>query len=237
MQNAKVEEFLKLYAQLENGIRQRFDVPREKEYKSSLYWAENQPGFPVLPHVLQTFRRTRNLLDHPESCEGDFPVIPTDALISVLKEALRTIDAPKRAEEIGVRFGDICCASMNDRVLPIMRIMEERSFTHIPILEDKRVIGIFSENTLLSHMIRNEISLIDDSTTFEEMAELLPIEAHASETFGFIARNALAAEVSAKFQASFAKGERLGMLFVTANGKPNERLLGIITAWDAAALL
>lgn len=237
MQNSNIEEFLKLYAQLESAIRWKYDVPSTKDYKSSVYWAEQREGFAVRQHVLQTLRNTRNLLEHPESCEGEYPVVPTNALISTLKEAIRTVSAPRRADEIGIRFNDIYWAHMEDCVLPTMRTMEERAFTHVPILDDKRVVGVFSENTLLSYMIRNEISLIDGSTTFGDIADLLPVEAHASETFDFIARDALAADVSAAFQEAFKNGERLGMLFITANGKSSECLLGIITAWDAAALL
>ena len=40
-----------------------------------------------------------------------------------------------------------------------------------------------------------------------------------------------------RFKESLKDQERLGMLFVTAHGKPNERLLGIITAWDLAKFL
>lgn len=237
MQDPKVEEFLKLYAQLESGIEQNFEASTDNENQNPVYWAEIQSNFPVKKTDLTTFRKTRNLLCHRVTCEGEAPVVPTENLISVLKKALKAIDGPKRAEKIGVPFSSICSATINDRVLPIMRKMEEQSFTHIPILDDKRVTGVSSENTLLSYMIRNEIALIDDSTTFEDMTELLPIEAHKSETFGFIARDALAADVSAKFQEAFEKGERLGMLFVTHNGRPGERLISIITAWDAAALL
>lgn len=237
MENEAVSEFLKLYAQLESSIRIKCDFDPSERNTSAVYWAENQEDFAVQSHVLKTLRTTRNLLDHPESCEGEYPVTPSSALISVLKEAIRAIGAPRRAGEMGVRFEKIYWATLDDCVLPAMRKMEECAFTHIPILEDRRVVGVFSENTLLSHIIKNEISLIEETTVFSDMGDLLPMEAHASETFGFISKDALASEVSAEFQNAFRKGERLGMLFVTANGKQDERLLGIITAWDVAALL
>ena len=37
------------------------------------------------------------------------------------------------------------------------------------------------------------------------------------------------------FQDSLAQRVRLGMVFVTEHGEPDEELLGILTAWDMAA--
>ena len=37
-----------------------------------------------------------------------------------------------------------------------------------------------------------------------------------------------------RFQDALKRRERLCMVFVTANGKQREKLLGIITAWDMA---
>jgi hypothetical protein len=38
----------------------------------------------------------------------------------------------------------------------------------------------------------------------------------------------------ALFQENLEKKKRLGAVFVTANGKEDEAMLGLITAWDVA---
>lgn len=55
---------------------------------------------------------------------------------------------------------------MNDPVRPVMEEMASKSFTHIPIVEDGRVIGAFSENTLLSYLLEKELAAVDNGDTF-----------------------------------------------------------------------
>ncbi len=110
--------------------------------------------------------------------------------------------------------------------------MKEKSFTHIPILEDGYVKGVFSENTIFSSIIRDKIIEIDESTKFSEYEEFLPPEKHQTETIVFEPKNMMKTELNIVFAKARKNQERIGMVLVTQKGKPNERLLGIITAWD-----
>ena len=123
---------------------------------------------------------------------------------------------------------------MEDLVRPAMKVMAERSYTHIPILRDGHIVGAFSENTLLSFMIRDEIAIIEKDCTFEELGDLLRLDAHVSETFAFVSKNTLATDLAGLFEESMRKQERLGMVFITESGSVKQRLLGIATAWDMA---
>ena len=46
---------------------------------------------------------------------------------------------------------------------------------------------------------------------------------------------ALATDVAGMFQEALEDKKRLGAVFVTQNGRPTERILGMLTAWDMAA--
>ena len=39
--------------------------------------------------------------------------------------------------------------------------MKEKIFTHVPVINDNRFIGIFSENTIFSYTVFNEALLLD----------------------------------------------------------------------------
>ena len=131
----------------------------------------------------------------------------------------------------------VLSAGMEDYVRPVLCEMAEKSYTHVPILEDGVVRGVFSENTLLSYLYGEEIVCIDDKTTFLPLAALLPMDAHASESFRFVPRTMTLAEVAELFTAAMRRADRIGMVFITHSGKPSEKVLGIITAWDVAAFL
>ena len=147
---------------------------------------------------------------------------------TLIKERLE-----KRERRMQTR--DIYAASMGDCIRPAMREMAEKVFTHVPILEDGRVVGVFSENTLLAYMNTSNIVVISENDTFEKVRDFLPLDRHVSEKFAFVSRGTIATEVVKLFQDSLAQRVRLGMVFVTEHGEPDEELLGIITAWDMAA--
>lgn len=60
---------------------------------------------------------------------------------------------------------------------------------------------------------------------------------HASESFRFVPRNITLAKVAEMFTDVMRKADRIGMVFITQNGRDTEKILSIITAWDIAAYL
>ena len=65
--------------------------------------------------------------------------------------------------------------------------------------------------------------------------DYLPLKAHKGEHFIFLARNSSLADVYETFNRAIKIHQRIGMVFITEHGKPTEKPLGIITAWDLAS--
>jgi hypothetical protein len=84
-------------------------------------------------------------------------------------------------------------------------------------------------------VIADEIVEVGEDATLDGVADLLPLDAHSSETFAFVGRDVLAPDVVALFQDALRRSERLGAVFVTQSGRSCERLLGMLTSWDMAA--
>ena len=112
--------------------------------------------------------------------------------------------------------------------------MKENTYTHIPILENGIVKGVFSENTLFGVLLESELIYDINTTDFSEplIKKYCNLTNHVSETFEFISKDIYLEDVKEIFLKSFQKKQRLAMLFITQHGKPNEKLLGIITPWD-----
>lgn len=236
MNNEKTALFLDLYKTLEESIREQHpNLPRND---SPVVWAiRNSKRLRKMRDELDYCREVRNLLSHNARVNGEYAVIPSGAMIESLKNTLHKIKNPVRAWDICVKTQDVRCAKMNDPVRPVMEEMASKSFTHIPIVEDGRVIEVFSENTLLSYLLEEELASVDNGDTFNKFKNLLPIGAHSPEIFVFIEKEALASDIAEMFNESVLKGERIGMAFVTEGRSPNNRLLGIITAWDTAKFI
>ena len=231
--SSATQEYLDLYNKLESAIRDAYDVPAEV---GPVAWlAREGRGFRGIRKELDYCREVRNLLQHRERANGDYAVVPSEGMTRLLRETLAKVANIPRAMDLCVRAESVCSAGIEDPIRPAMREMASKGFTHVPILEDGRVVGAFSENTLLTYVNTDELVEIAEDDTFSKIGDLLPLDNHESEVFGFVGRNEVATSIAELFQNALRRQERLGMLFVTANGKQSERMLGVLTSWDMAA--
>ena len=231
---SKAEKFLDLYKKLEGVLRRSH--PEMPKGDGAIPWAyRNLPECMVVAGELDYCREVRNLLQHKAKVGKSYLVEPSDAMIETMLGTIEKVTHPDLVSSVFVKKGDVRAAKMDDLVRPVMREMVEKTYTHVPILEDGRVVGVFSENTLLSFLMGDTLVEIADDATFAEFSSLLPLDAHESEVFEFIGINELAYTAAGRFRDALKRKERIGMLFVTASGEPDEELLGILTAWDMAA--
>ncbi len=228
----RTEEFLDLYRQLESDIKETFPDAGN----SPIPWLSRRREFRYLSSELDYCREVRNLLSHREKLSGSYAVEPSEAMVNTLRETIDKITNPAKASHVMVGRKKVLAKTANDLVRPTMAAMLERKFSHVPILKDERVVGAFSESLLLSCMVESEAFSVDAAMRFTDLERYLPLESHVSEVFRFVSRNTYASDIADMFDRADRSENRIGMLFVTENGKASERLLGIITAWDIAAM-
>lgn len=191
-----------------------------------------RPEYRSLKTELDYCREVRNLLTHNPKLNKRYAVEPSDEMVALLDQTMEKIRNPKRAKHIFVPRNKVSCRTMNDYIYPAMVEMRNCVYTHIPILENDVVVGVFSENTLLNYLIDDEIVSIDQDMKFADIAKYLPIDKHVAESFRFISQNTLLSDIEAIFAEGLNRTDRIGLIFVTNSGKPTEKLLGIISAWD-----
>ena len=231
--NRKTELFLDLYKQLEEAVSAQYDL---RESDSAVSFLERRPEFRSVKSELSYCREVRNLLTHNPKISGRYAVEPSDAMLNLLERTLDRVRAPLRAKHIWVSREKVTCRAVSDRIRPAMLEMEEKIYTHIPILEDGKVVGVFSENTLLRCLLDEGLVAIDDTARFSDIEKYLPLECPRAESFLFIGKHTLASDIEDMFANALKENERIGLLFVTESGKQTEKLLGIISPWDVAAV-
>ncbi|MBQ3106622.1 MAG: CBS domain-containing protein [Eggerthellaceae bacterium] len=229
---SRADEFLDLYRQLESHIKESFP----QAGSSAVSWLSRRKEFRHLSTELDYCREVRNLLSHREKIDGAYAVEPSESMLGTLRATIERIANPAKAHGIMVPRDKVVAKSMDDLVRPAMAVMLKEKFSRVPLLDDGRVVGVFSETALLACLVDQQIIGIDDSTRFAQLEKYLPLKAHASESFRFVPRNMYVSELADLFEEADRAQDRIGMVFVTQNGKPSERLLGIITAWDIASL-
>lgn len=231
--NKKTDDFLNQYRALENLIALEYNL---QDTDSAVSFLLRKPEFRDIREELDYCREVRNLLSHNPKVDQRYLVEPSEEMIRLLERTLNRIRNPLRARDVWVPKERVVCKTMEDLVRPTMVEMAQHSYTHIPIVKGGAVTGVFSENTLLSCLLDDDLAGIHNDLKFCDIAKYLSLDQDRAETYRFVGRNTLASEIEGIFANATKKNSRIGLLFVTDNGRPNGKLLGIISPWDMAGV-
>ncbi len=177
--------------------------------------------------IIDFCRRIRNNFQHDLKGHQYFEI--SEDLIEKLKSIIREIEFPYKVLSKATK--NIHTATTQSSVKKEMEIMQEKNYTHIPIYQDKKLIGVFSEYSLFKYLYKNEIIEVTESTKFDDILEYIDMN-NSDEVIEFVSKEALYDDVTYKFIENFKKGEKLSCIMVTEHGNKYEYVLGILTAWD-----
>ncbi len=221
-------EFLNLYKMIEDTLEERYDR-QGRRYSSVIMEFINSPEGEPWREKMDMCREIRNLMTHTADIGGEAVITPAEGVVDILREILEYVKKPPMAIDYATKAAQILKASPMDPALPMMKAMQRRGFSHVPVMQGERMVGVFSVSTLFSDVISGGRQ-IDDRTRVKDFSHLLPIENHTFEQFAFISEQATLPEAQAAFDRRDKK--RMAALFVTKGGGKDGLLLGMITPWD-----
>lgn len=183
---------------------------------------------------LLIIKQVRNINTHQRNDKYGYVVCPNPDMNIKLKSIVDEINNPPTIynSNMCIKRQNMYCKTLNDTIEATIKDMVDKIYTHIPILENGIVIGVFSESTLLDIVNVESGIVVDKNTKFSDILEYLKIENHSTEDFIFISRNKNIYDVEDIFKDYFVRKKRLGCVYITENGKPSESILGMLTAWD-----
>lgn len=236
MKTNSAEKFLAIYNELDDYVRKQFSSEEFLDHSTLLRrLAEKNRLFSAYYKDLKMFAELRNYIVHNPYKNSADPLFEPHALvIEKYLDIKNQILNPQKAISIAVPKEAIYTTTLLGNALEVMQKMNDRTYTHVPVMQDNVMVGVFSENTILSYLVGKKDSMILQDTKIEEFGDFIPLEKHPSEFFEFVGRNALCMDVEELFRQGLKKRKRIAVVFITENGKKNEKLLGMLTAWDIA---
>lgn len=180
-------------------------------------------------------KEVRNLLQHKKKICDNYAIQPSDEMINFISALIEKIKGKQKCCDILIPFSQLYCRTISDFVKPAMIKMRQKSFSHIPIIHEKKVIGVFNASSMFSYVADEEIVEVDDKLKFSDIEKYLDFNTNDLEVFRFERMDIYVDDLQQRFKEEFEKGKRIGMLFITQNGKNGEGILGIITPWDILA--
>lgn len=225
---SRADEFLGDYKKLEQLLKTKVyqDVRTESVV---VKFSRSRLGAPY-QDILNAARETRNLLQHQPKYEGEYLVQPSEQLINGLKEIIDAIENPRKALDFAERR--IYTATPDSKITEVTAVMNKYGYSHVPVYENRRLIGIFSVNVLFSYLVNKAFPEINESSCIGDLRGMIGPDQHRNEYYEFVDKNTLLIEADALFEAPQRAHKRLAVIYITEHGKPTEYLLGMLTPWD-----
>jgi len=211
-------------------------------YKQFELWAQNTMGVhsitdlqgdPMLwryERKIEFFRHVRNMLTHDcLTFEGEEMVAVKPSLIEGLRQLIA--DLQRTARDMMVPARNVFKCRKDQKLSEVIRTMRDYQYTYVPVIEEGKVIGVFSANTLL--LVYDEVGVraLPEAATIADIIGVADIN-HCQDTCLACVPETPMVAIQSKFATYSHNGERLDLVIITEDGTFDSRFLGLITAWD-----
>ncbi|MCE5346721.1 MAG: CBS domain-containing protein [Bacteroidales bacterium] len=182
---------------------------------------------------LLSFGELRNAIVHNPKIDGRAIAEPHIEIVTKIKELYEFITNPKK---VTPRFQfEVFGANENDYINDILIAMRERSYSQIPVFNEKNeVIEVVNSNTIsrwLSTQLEGNGTIITENVKIKDLIS----EVEFPKNYRFISRNTSIFEAFDFFTNQInSKQRNLDVLLITNSGKQSEGLLGLVTIEDIA---
>lgn len=227
------EIFIEKYKELEQAVRAEYSL---SDGDSISFYLGHKTKYKKYQEDIAYCQKVRNFFAHngklPDGVNKSFAIEPNDCMVEFITRLIDNIKNRERCIDVAVRLNEVYWCRMNHNVRTAVRIMAEGGFTHVPVLEGGRVVGVFDELSVIRYLSSSEHNEIDQNLRFSQIKDFITFDKRGLKGFVFVASNLYAEELREMIDIAYSEGRRIKMAFVTAGGKQDETLLGIITPWD-----
>lgn len=170
----------------------------------------------------------RNAIVHKTT--GKAIAEPHQEVIDHLQHILNQLQHPPRALDIAA--SPVYTCSTKDLLLDVITVMSGNSYTVVPIYHDQRFVGVFSDQTLTQWLAQQQGRVDLDTILISQLQDHFSREDDQFNSYHFIDDQTDVFAVRKAFVSFTEEKKRLGAIFITKHGQPDEDISGIITAWD-----
>ena len=222
----RADTFLSMYRVLEGILDRKYAGLGRKVSSVVMEYLQDAESEPVRAQ-LNVCREIRNLLTHNSDGQGKPLVEPSQEVLDNLYNIISYVQKPQPALMFATKADRIMRASPNDRVMDVMRRMEKHGYSHVPVMDDDKIVGVFSKSALFSRIVRG--GKIEENTRIREFGDLVRLD---DVRYLILDPDATYLDVRGKFEKYTDRNRRVAVVFITATGDEGGELMGMLTPWD-----
>ncbi len=224
----QVDLFLETYRRLE-AVANRV-LPKDTR-SGAIARLQRLPQMAPYREELDCCREARNLLTHEVRVEGDPPIIPSEGMQLFLEKIIQILEDPVRVKDRMTPRHKLVTVSMDEPLLPILKIMEEKGLSRIPLIRQNGVVeGMLSIDTIFSAVANGFV--FSEDTMVSQLAPYLTFDRGGISSYRFVAPEMTLDTAEDLFHRMGDKRSKLRALLVTETGSPNAPLVGVLSPYD-----
>lgn len=225
------ELFLQKYRILEGLLEKRYEGEKLSSASVVMEYIRDDDSQPVRVE-LDLLREIRNILSHNAGSDGEPVVEPSDEMLSRLDRVIAYVTRTRLAADFGTPANQVLSARSNDDVLSVMRNMRKRGYSHVPVTEDGRIVGVFSVKCVFDHLAEYGLESLGSGARIRNLGDRIRINRKEGDRYMFVPGDTSIVSVRNAFQRHRERDRRLAAVFVTEDGTAETPLICILTPWD-----
>ncbi len=231
MQNS--QRFLDAFNDIEAHLKNLINADEYLSFKELVDKASHKNS--IVRHQFFTLRMCsdlRNAIVHQRRYNGRPIAEPCNEVVIEIEEIRNRILSPPSVEKF---LCDVESKEASQSVVDTLLVMSEKSFSQVPIVDDGKIIGVMSTNTIarwLGNEIENDIFSLQET----ENRQVLKCT-ETTENYTFLSRKKTIADALKRFENAARQGKDLDAIIISETGSPSEHPIGIITRSDIPSLL
>lgn len=180
---------------------------------------------------LKELNRFRNFVVH-EFSQSKAMAVPTKWAADLISAVCAELLSPEPLLSFAAK--PVAACQPSDRITLAVTKMRDGKFSQIPVCDDSKCLGLLTAETI-ARWLSSELLLNGGLVEEQSIAEVLTHQEDA-DNHTFVGRLSNVDDALAAFEAFMSRGKRLDAVLITHNGRPTERLLGIVTIHDVPTL-
>lgn len=229
---SNAERFLQKYRILEGMLEKRYEGEKVSSPSVIIEYIRDADSEPVRTD-LDLLREIRNILSHNACDDGSAVVEPSAEILGRLDEVIDYVNAPRTADRFGTPAERILSAHPNDHALSVMRNMLKNGYSHVPVCDRSGVVGVFSTHSVFEYLAQHGFDALSENARIADLKEYICCDRTSGERYMFVPADTSIVSVRRAFQRQTERNRRLSCVFVTADGKQDQKLICMLTPWDA----
>ncbi len=229
MQN-NADKFLNIFNALERHLQIHFNGGNFGPFRFLLKRAVAKDAvLRKYQDKLYTFGDLRNVLVHNDRFEGRTIAEPLDDIITEFEQIWELVQHPRKVDIFEKK---IFYCFMDDKLDKALQLLKKYKITQIPILSEGNIVDVLNGNHITFWLAGQE-NPVPDETSISSVL----MQAEYRRNFDLIPRRLSVYEAAEMYRNSFRrepKNRYYDALIITQNGKPNEKMMGIIVLKDVA---